>query len=79
MVQVSEHYVGFTRLMVNGLTEYYEALINDDYVDTTFFNFLIDTLIEEGADKDLLGDVNYILGLLVAYSNINRYLEEAND
>ena len=78
MTQINKDYVDHIRMIVNGLIEYYETLQDKGVLDTTFFIFFTNVLVERGANKDLLNDVNYIDGLLVAYSRVLIDLEDLN-
>jgi hypothetical protein len=62
---------GYDRLMVNGLREYYDALRYEDMpLDTTFFLFLVENLIDDGADESRLREPEYIEELLDKYISI---------
>lgn len=73
----NKDFIENARLMVNGITEYYEALLHEDMpLDTDFFNMLTSWLVEDGADETLLQDKTYIQGLLVGYKVHLDYLQD---
>jgi hypothetical protein len=78
MTQIDNVYIDNIRMIVNGLIEYYETLQDEGVLDTTYFIFFTNVLVERGANRDLLNNLNYIDGLLVAYSQVLVDLEDLN-
>ena len=78
MTQIDNVYIDNIRMIVNGLIEYYETLQDEGVLDTTYFIFFTNVLVERGANRDLLNNLNYIDGLVVAYSQVIVDLEDLN-
>ena len=70
--------MGYERMMVNGLREYYDALTyeKDLPLNTSFFLLLVENLIDDGADESRLREPAYIEELLDKYLTQMADIEE---